>query len=184
MVRIIAGKHRSRRLKTLQTMQTRPTLDQIKESFFNWIGPYFEDKTLLDGFSGSGSIGLEFISRYGEKAVMVEKHPQAVATILENVAALHETASTQVIRGDLLTALLTLNETFDFIYLDPPYRYKQSELLFERLKKVCHQNTRIFYEADISDIITHDIQFTCIAMKTYKRTKICEFSFNEVEKEA
>lgn len=121
-MRIIAGKHRSRALMTLQGDNTRPTLDQVKESCFNKMGQYFDGGIVLDLFSGCGNIGLECISRGFEKAVMVDINPSAVKVIQANVDMLHETSACDVICGSYTSAIQKYQGVhFDLIYIDPPY---------------------------------------------------------------
>ena len=71
-MRIVAGKHRSRKIEAVPGMNTRPTLDKVKEGVFSSLGTYFDGGWFLDLFSGSGNMALEAISRGIEKAVMVD----------------------------------------------------------------------------------------------------------------
>ena len=80
-MRIIAGKHKSRKLNTLEGLNTRPMTDRMKESVFNTIGPYFDDDVVLDLFGGSGALSLESISRGASKAYIVEKNFEAANNI-------------------------------------------------------------------------------------------------------
>ena len=66
-MRVIAGKARSMPLKTIDGLETRPTTDRIKETLFNILTPYLADCRFLDLFAGSGAIGIEALSRGGEK---------------------------------------------------------------------------------------------------------------------
>jgi len=84
-MRIIAGKYKSRKLKTLSGDQTRPTLDHVKESFFNRVGPFFDGGNVLDVFGGSGAIAIEFLSRGAQSASIIENNKQAIAVIKENI---------------------------------------------------------------------------------------------------
>jgi len=72
-MRIIAGKARGRKLLSPATMETRPTLDRVKEALFNIVQTKIEDSIILDLFSGSGSIGIEFLSRGCKKAYLCDK---------------------------------------------------------------------------------------------------------------
>ena len=119
-MRIIAGKYRSRNLKTLKSNATRPTLDKVKEAVFSKLGTYFDGGVCLDLFSGSGAIGLEALSRGMYKAILVDKSYEAINIIKENVKALEADAS--VFKMDYKAALNKFqNEQFDLIYIDPPY---------------------------------------------------------------
>ena len=101
-MRIIAGKYRSRNLKTLKSNATRPTLDKVKEAVFSKLGTYFDGGVCLD------------------KAILVDKSYEAINIIKENVKALEADAT--VFKMDYKAALNKFqNEQFDLIYIDPPY---------------------------------------------------------------
>lgn len=122
-MRIIAGKHKSRVLKTLEGMNTRPMTDRMKESIFNCIGPYFDDLTVLDLFGGSGALSLEAISRGCSHSIIIDNSRDAVRIISENVNSLKENDKVSVFLSDYKLALKKLaSESFDIIFLDPPYR--------------------------------------------------------------
>ena len=130
-MRIIAGKHRSRILKTLEGNNTRPMMDRMKESVFNTIGPYFDGGISLDLFGGSGALSLEGLSRGIEKAYITEISRDALKVIKDNVASLHEEENIVVMNLDYKIALKRLEGIkFDLVYLDPPYRMNiNNELL-------------------------------------------------------
>lgn len=122
-MRIIAGRHRSRIIKTLEGMNTRPMMDSMREAVFNTIGPYFEDEVVLDLFGGSGALSLEAISRGAKEATIIDISRDAIRIITENVAVLHEEERVHIIQASYLDALKRLGgESYDLIFLDPPYR--------------------------------------------------------------
>ncbi|HPW52800.1 MAG TPA: 16S rRNA (guanine(966)-N(2))-methyltransferase RsmD [Erysipelotrichaceae bacterium] len=137
-MRIVAGKHRSRVLKTLEGADTRPTSDKVKEAVFSKIGPYFEGGIILDLFSGSGNIALEAISRGFEKAIMADKAKKAVEIIKGNVALLKEEAKCEIWLADYKKALSICQKQqlkFDLIYLDPPYQLALINELVDKISK-------------------------------------------------
>lgn len=124
-MRIIAGIHKSRKLETLEGLNTRPMMDRMKESVFNTIGPYFDDLIVLDLFGGSGALSLEAISRGCKMAYIVEANKNAVKVIKNNISLLKEENRTRVINSDYQIALNKFKNDdlkFDIIFLDPPYR--------------------------------------------------------------
>lgn len=126
-LRIIAGKHKGRRLKTLEGLNTRPMMDRMKESVFNILGPYFEGQIVLDLFGGSASLSLEALSRGCKMSYIVEMSRDAVKVINENVSSLHEVENVKIFNVDYKVALKKFasdNIKFDLIFLDPPYRLK------------------------------------------------------------
>ena len=122
-MRIIAGKHKSRNLKTLEGLATRPMTDRMKESVFNCIGPFFEGQTVLDLFGGSGALSLESISRGCSHSIIIDNSRDAIRVISENVNSLKENDKVSIFTSDYKLALKKLaNESFDIIFLDPPYK--------------------------------------------------------------
>ena len=84
-MRIIGGNSRGTKLYTLEGINTRPTLDRVKESMFNILQNNIKEKTVLDLFAGSGAIGLEFISRGAKEATLCEKEKKAISVINKNI---------------------------------------------------------------------------------------------------
>jgi 16S rRNA (guanine966-N2)-methyltransferase len=122
-MRIISGSARGTKLVNLGSADIRPTLDRVKESFFNQVGPGLEGLTFLDLFAGSGSMGIEALSRGAEEVVFVEPNPEAQRIVIQNLKKCKITAERWVLlKYPALTALKTLKErSFDLVYLDPPF---------------------------------------------------------------
>jgi 16S rRNA (guanine966-N2)-methyltransferase len=125
MVRVIAGSAKGRRLATIRTLALRPTPDRVREALFNILGVQIDGAALLDLFAGSGAVGLEALSRGARLAMFVEVHAPACRLIEKNLrlCGLYEHAT--VWFDDVLNVLPTLKkqgQTFDVIFLDPPYR--------------------------------------------------------------
>jgi 16S rRNA (guanine(966)-N(2))-methyltransferase RsmD len=128
-MRIIAGKFRSRQLKSLKKLRIRPTSDMLRETLFNILGPRVEGASFLDLFAGTGAVCIEAISRGAALAVLVENHRPAAQLIGENLALLEITAGARVITADALVAITKLETEhvapFDFVFLDPPYAHER-----------------------------------------------------------
>ncbi len=126
-MRVISGTARGTRLVELGDAEIRPTLDRVKESFFNLIGQGLENRTFLDLFAGTGAMGIEALSRSAEKVFFVEKNPEAQAIITRNLEKCRMTDAItrwQLLRQGALQAIPVLQEQgarFDFIYVDPPF---------------------------------------------------------------
>lgn len=125
---ITAGKYKGRRIKTPKT-DVRPTSSKIRQSIFNIIH-VDENTRFLDLFAGSGIMGLEALSRGAKKAVFVEKNPQ---TIKQNLSIAETGAS--LIVGDAVRVLEKL-ESFNFIFLDPPYDSDLYEPALAKIKEL------------------------------------------------
>jgi 16S rRNA (guanine966-N2)-methyltransferase len=126
-MRVISGSARGTRLMELGDVEIRPTLDRVKESFFNLIGQGLEGKVFLDLFAGTGSMGIEALSRDAKKVIFVEKNPAAQTLIMRNLEKCRmaeQTTRWQLMKQGALQALPVLQEQgarFDFIYVDPPF---------------------------------------------------------------
>ena len=101
-MRVISGTARGTRLASLGSADIRPTLDRVKESFFNQVGPGLGGVAFLDLFAGSGSMGIEALSRGAETVVFVEPNPKAQSIIIQNLEKCKMTNNEEPPRWDLL----------------------------------------------------------------------------------
>jgi len=123
MMRVIAGEFRSRKLKTLPGLDTRPTPDRLREALFNILAPRIAGVTFLDAYAGTGSVGIEALSRGAERAIFVEKNRAAVDVIRENLSALGLANRAEVFTGKSIWVLDRL--AADIVFLDPPYELQR-----------------------------------------------------------
>ncbi|MGM0339287.1 RsmD family RNA methyltransferase [Enterococcus sp. AZ007] len=137
-MRVVAGEFGGRRLKTLTGNNTRPTTDKVKGAIFNMIGPYFDGGAVLDLFSGSGSLGIEAVSRGMDQAILVEKNFRAMEVIRDNVAVTKNEEAFQLMKmpaNQAIQQLASSKRQFDLVLLDPPYAkqeiVKQIEMLLQ-----------------------------------------------------
>ena len=124
-LRVIAGEAKGRRLKLVPGDSTRPITDRVKEALFNILGPMIQGTSFLDLFAGTGSVGIEALSRGAASAVMIDNNSAAIITIQENleITGLKELATT--IRSDAFHFLKHPSPSgFDFVYVAPP-QYKE-----------------------------------------------------------
>ena len=123
-LRVIAGTSKGRRLKMVPGDTTRPVMDRVKEACFSIIGRQILDATFLDLYAGTGSVGIEALSRGARKAVLVEMDRAAVQTIQANLQVTRLGEQAIIRRTDVLTFLKKPSgAAFDFIYIAPP-QYK------------------------------------------------------------
>jgi len=127
-MRIIAGKFRSRQLKSIKGMVLRPTSDKLRETLFNILGELVVNARFMDLFAGTGAVGIEALSRGAREAIFVEKHPPAAALIKKNLESLDIRTGARVVASDAMKALERLarepavkNARVDLLFLDPPY---------------------------------------------------------------
>ena len=121
-MRVITGSARGRRLITLEGEDIRPTTDKVKEAVFSSIQFEIEGRSVLDLFAGSGSLGIEALSRGAKKAVFCDLSRQAVGVINKNLENTRIDSFSTVINTDGISYLRTTREKFDIIFMDPPYR--------------------------------------------------------------
>lgn len=141
-MRVIAGKYRSRPLRSLRGMDLRPTADRLRETLFNILTAGNPDAlqgtVWIDLFAGTGAVGIEALSRSASQVHFVESSAPAVALIRANLESLGEKNTFQILKSDALQAVRKLsneNQVADFIFLDPPYRME------DQYKKVLAQIT-------------------------------------------
>ena len=174
-MRIISGTHKSRRLIAPNTLPVRPTTDRAKEALFNILENryYFNEKNVLDLFSGTGNISYEFASRGCEKIVAVDNNYNCVNYIERTSKNLDFNIST--IKSDCLQYLKNCKQQFNFIFADPPYNYNQ----YQELKNIVIDNNLI--KKDGCLIIEHDKETTFekdnVELRKYGTIHFSIFSF-------
>ena len=124
-VRVIAGLWRGRKLSVLNAEGLRPTTDRVKETLFNWLMMDVANARCLDCFAGSGSLGIEALSRQAQAVVFLEKFATAAQQLKKNLASLKTDKGT-VINTDTLAYLAQKNNDnpFDIIFIDPPFHHQ------------------------------------------------------------
>lgn len=160
-MRIISGKARGTKLYTLEGIATRPTLDRVKESLFNIIQNDIGDSTVLDLFSGSGAIGLEFLSRGAKRAVLCDNSKDAIKIIKQNVQKTHFEEIAEIYNIEFTKLIERLqNQKFDIIYIDPPYATDFIKISIEKIieYKLVNENTKIIVETDDEKRILKQIE--------------------------
>ena len=123
--RITAGTHRGRMLRTPPGLHTRPTTALVREALFNTIGASIEGATVLDLFSGAGTIGIEALSRGAARATFVERARACATIVAENLATTGFAPCAEVHSADAFDWLKAHRRdlaTYNLIVLDPPYR--------------------------------------------------------------
>ncbi|MCJ9428472.1 16S rRNA (guanine(966)-N(2))-methyltransferase RsmD [Kordiimonas marina] len=125
MTRIIAGRHKGRRLDVPPGKDIRPTTDRMRERVFSMLMhrryPDMAGARVADLFAGTGALGLEALSRGAAHITFVEQAPASLQCLKANIATLHAEAETTVLRANA-GALPTSKDAHDFIFMDPPYR--------------------------------------------------------------
>jgi 16S rRNA (guanine(966)-N(2))-methyltransferase RsmD len=118
-MRVIAGEFRSRRLKSVPGLDTRPTPDRLRETLFNILATRLPGKTFLDAYAGTGAVGIEALSRGAARAIFIERSRAAIAVLKENLSTLGIRGRAEILEGRTLQ-YLPVREA-DIVFLDPPY---------------------------------------------------------------
>jgi 16S rRNA (guanine(966)-N(2))-methyltransferase RsmD len=137
-MRIISGKHKSKRLQAPKTLPVRPTTDMAKEALFNILTNlyYLNNISVLDLFSGTGNISYEFGSRGTENITAVDAHFGCVKFI--NTTAKQLDLNINAYKSDVYKFLEKSNAKFDVIFADPPYEFEKE--LFEKIVTLVFEN--------------------------------------------
>ncbi len=156
-MRIISGQFRGRKLKTLEGMNTRPTADRVKESLFNILSTKVYDAKILDLFAGSGSLGLESLSRGASFCAFVDSSKDAIGIVKENIKLCKVEEYSKVINKDYLEAMKSIIEKFDIIFVDPPYSKGIEIIVLENAKDILSDDGIVVVETDNADIPPDEI---------------------------
>lgn len=177
-MRVITGQAKGKKLKAPKGLTTRPTTDRVKEALFNILNLYIEDSQVLDLFAGSGSIGIEALSRGAKKSFFVDKSSEAIKCINDNLHHTNLISKAEVYRNDVFNALLLLGrkkEKFDIIFIDPPYLQGFEINVLEKIKEysLLYHDGIIIIEISKKDIIPEIItDFYCERSENYGDTTL------------
>ncbi|UCF27380.1 MAG: 16S rRNA (guanine(966)-N(2))-methyltransferase RsmD [Chloroflexota bacterium] len=133
-MRVISGSAKGRKLRSVPGESTRPITDRVKEALFNIIGPDIQESAFLDMFAGTGSVGIEALSRGAKTALFIDLQRVAVKTVNENLKLTKLTDGAEVVRGDALAILDgPPHLQYDYVYIAPP---QYQGIWIEALRKV------------------------------------------------
>lgn len=122
-MRVIGGEYRSRVLKSIPGLDVRPTPDRLREALFNILAPRIAGAAFADIYAGTGSVGIEALSRGASKAIFVEQNAAACAVIRENLRSLGAESRASVIHRKAAAAFPSIQA--DIVFIDPPYRLEK-----------------------------------------------------------
>lgn len=122
-MRVIAGKYKGRILKTVPDNSVRPATDRVKGAIFNVMQSRVDWSTsvVLDLFAGSGSVGIEALSRGAKKVIFVESSRSALQFLKSNLESIGANGDSQVVQGDVYQFLKSAYRKYDVVFADPPY---------------------------------------------------------------
>lgn len=179
MMRIIAGSAKGIRLKMVPGNHVRPTTDRVKESLFSVIGPFFDGGKVLDLFAGTGSLGLEAISRGMDEAYFVDQSAVSLRVVKENAAHCGFLKQSVCLRRDARSALkhfAAKSLQFNLIFLDPPYHEKLLQPVLSILQKKSLLSPEgllvVEHPHSLSITLTHESTFKIARELSYGDTTI------------
>lgn len=143
-MRIIAGEFKGRRLVEPGSVPLRPTSDSLRETLFNVLGPTLEGATVLDGFAGTGALGLEALSRGAARVTFIESDRRAIALLRDNIGRCRAEPRCELVASNFLAGIGGLR--VDLVLLDPPYDVKDLEQIAEMAAGAVAPNGRLVLE--------------------------------------
>jgi len=143
-IRIIAGEYRGRRIPVPDRPGLRPTPDRVRETLFNWLGQSLAGLSCLDLFAGSGALGFEAASRGAARVVMVEQD-RAAFEVLKKTRDTIGAQQVQLVLDDAFNYLKKTEESFDVVFLDPPFGQNALPAVFRYLRP--QRGTRVYVES-------------------------------------
>ena len=123
-MRVIGGALKGKKLCPIRGLTIRPTTDYLRESIFNILAGGVEDAIVLDLFAGTGSLGIEALSRGAATAVFVDKDPRAIKALTRNICACCLEGRSTILKQDIvrgLSFLKSIGHAFELVFIDPPY---------------------------------------------------------------
>lgn len=174
-MRVISGTARGLKLQSLDGLDTRPTLDNVKEAIFSMVFLHTDGARVLDLFAGSGAMGIEALSRGAEAAVFVDSNPNACDVVRANLSKARLSDKSEVFcsKAEKYIAGLAEGEKFDLIFLDPPYALGLLDDIIARIGEggLLRDGGLIIAEAD--DGTSIDVKsFKLIKQKKYGRVLV------------
>jgi 16S rRNA (guanine966-N2)-methyltransferase len=177
-LRVIAGTAKGRKLRMPPGEGTRPVMDRVKEAIFDILGEDVAESAFLDLFAGSGSVGIEALSRGAARATFVESDAGAVRTIQANLTTTGFNAQARVVRSDVFIFLRNEpREGFDFAYVAPPqYHHLWVETLniLDARPAWINPDGQVIVQIDPREFAEHPLRhFALVDRRKYGNTLVC-----------
>ncbi|HKK95781.1 MAG TPA: 16S rRNA (guanine(966)-N(2))-methyltransferase RsmD [Anaerovoracaceae bacterium] len=179
-MKITSGEYKHRKLIIPYGYETRPTSAKVREAVFSMIGENVYDAMVLDLFAGSGSMGLEALSRGAKRCLFCDNSQKSIDAIKENIDKCKANMWSDIYKGDFKKNLDRINESFDIIFLDPPYKlgYYEECINIITEKGLLNEDGIIIIEHDIRDVFEYEkYNLNKIKEKNYGKIGISIFKF-------
>ena len=176
-IKIISGFNKGLKINFKPSIDLRPTSNRLKKVLFDWIQFELKDSVCLDLFAGTGNLGLECISRGAKKVIFVEHNREYAKKLDTSILKINGKSKAKIYEMDSINWIKESEEVFDYIFLDPPYKEKNINIIFQNIKQkqiltknglvILHRNKKTF------DEITNE--FLEIDKRVYGISKIIYF---------
>ena len=183
-MRIISGSEKGKKILDPEDINTRPLKDLTKESIFNILihsnklNITLHNSNILDLFSGSGSFGIECLSREAKKVVFLENYPDALKVLEKNIKSLKNIENYEIIKDDCFNFFKSnkkINLKFDIIFIDPPYKELKINKIIEKIieKNFLNKKGVLIIHRHKKDILELTQKITIFEERFYGISKIC-----------
>ena len=132
-MRVISGTAKGTKLSSIDSIETRPTLDRVKEPLFSIIQNNIEQANVLDLFAGSGALGIEALSRGSKHCTFCDKSYKSIQMLKENIKKTRMEEKSTILNVDYKKCLSNQKEKYDIIFIDPPYKF---DIAVDSIKRI------------------------------------------------
>lgn len=183
-MRIIGGIFRGRKLANATKLTIRPATDRVKQTIFDVLNNHleFSKKIILDTFAGTGSLGIEALSRGAEKIIFVENSFSSIDIIKKNISILNMETHCKIVKSDAINFFNSTQKKFDLIFADPPYSFELTKeipkIIFE--KNILNANGILVIEhTKHCEKFLDENNFYIFSQKKFGQTIVSFFKHNE-----
>lgn len=183
-MRVISGKLKGKKLFSLKGQSLRPTSDRVKEAIFDILQDQIRGQKVLDLFAGTGALGIEALSRGARSAVFVEESTRSLAALRKNIKECRLKEQAEVLAREAQTGikiLETRGESFELIFLDPPYGRGLARRVLQALSRssIVSPGTLIVAEHSLSEELDSIPSWQRVDLRRYGRTQVSFFSLKK-----
>ena len=187
-MRVITGLYKGRTLKTVRDLSVRPATGRVKQTIFDMLAHRieFDGTRVLDLFAGSGSLGIEALSRGASHATFVETNPDALEYIGQNLQTLGCDNAAEIIAMDAMHFLRRSQNQFDLVFADPPYAYEEAgnipSIVFQ--DKILKRHGYLLIEHATTLTFTSTSSYQAGPAKKFGRTMVTFFQHPQYQERA
>ena len=181
-MRVLSGKYKGKRLNSSKDLSIRPTTNRIKETIFNILYDFFVNKNVIDLFSGSGSLGIEAISRGASTVTFIEHSESSLKILQQNIAILGiDRSHVKIIKSDALDYCSKTSSVFDLILIDPPFNFSELQKLIDLIfiRGIMEKDGLLVIQHEISNPLKKQNQYYNIIKQKIIGRSIISFLLTE-----